>query len=98
MLNQDYVLATSAGEGIAHMESEEILLVITDLLMPDSSGIDILEYLGNRRAEQIPAFVCSGYLENRENELSRFAIERLIPKPFSVRDELTYFRGYLQAL
>ena len=79
----------SAGNGndaVALMELEQFDLVLTDMKMPGSDGVVLLEYL-SEIAIKPKVIVSTGYVEF-DDLLTRFEIDRIIHKPFDIRNEL----------
>lgn len=79
----------SAGNGndaVALMEEEQFDLVLTDMKMPGSDGVVVLEYL-SKTAVKPKVIVSTGYVEF-DDLLARFEIDRIIHKPFDIRNEL----------
>lgn len=59
------ILATGVAEGLKIMKSQQPALVLLDLLMPKSSGIDFLESVVNdEQIRQIPVFVITAAVQD----------------------------------
>ena len=52
--------ATSGTDGLAIFFSEEIDLVLCDIMMPDINGLDVLEQIRGKNA-RVPVLVMTGY-------------------------------------
>lgn len=78
------VLARTAGEAIAKLESSRFDLVILDLVLPDADGLTVAE-----RAAGTRVVVVSAYLDRCSDEAyRRLHIQKKIAKPYRVKDIL----------
>jgi len=82
----DFVEASDGNEALKVLESGDVDLVITDLVMPELDGFGVLEALRDRWPD-IPVIVVSGLddPESLEQALSRGAFDYLT-KPFKARE------------
>ena len=87
--------ATSGNEGVAILNDNDIDILITDLKMPDSDGLELLNYVRDHYKGKLKTYLCSGFLDEAKYDLSVYKLERIIPKPFKVTDELANFRKVL---
>jgi two-component system response regulator HydG len=65
--------------------SDDFDIVLTDLKMPQSDGIVVLNYL-KENGIKVPTFVCSGFIENLDNILDKYHITKVIQKPFELNE------------
>jgi YesN/AraC family two-component response regulator len=86
----DYVvhMAENGRLAIEVLERERIDILITDLLMPEMSGIELLEYV-REEAPMIHAIAITGYV-TLENALScmRLGADTIVFKPLEDLSEL----------
>jgi len=87
--NMEVVLALSAGEALEILTNEEIDLLVTDLIMPDMTGIELVGKLRqNARYRDLPVLMISGRADRKDiiaaNELG---VLGFVAKPFKP-DEL----------
>jgi two-component system, cell cycle sensor histidine kinase and response regulator CckA len=82
----EVIEAASPGEALAHLEApgaDDIGLVVTDVVMPEMSGIDLVERVLEKRPE-LPVIYMSGYAED---EAVRRGMtderHRFLAKPFT---------------
>lgn len=77
------------ASGLAHLAAEQVDLLITDLRLPDTSGLDILAHSKAERPE-LPVILMTSYssLENAIDALRKGAVDYLI-KPFD-NDEFLF--------
>ena len=95
LLDVDVLTASSGLDAISVLKDNEVDLVITDVRMRGSDGFVLLEYIRNEGLENLPTIVCSGFFNAKSDELAELNVTRVIGKPFSVREELDYFRALL---
>jgi class 3 adenylate cyclase len=78
------VEARSGRQALQILDTEEIDLILLDLMMPDMNGLQVLEKLkGNKRLRNIPVIMISGLQET--NSVIRCigaGAEDYLPKPF----------------
>ncbi|HFQ91156.1 MAG TPA: response regulator, partial [Desulfobulbus sp.] len=88
---------TSSREALAHFREHagEIDLVITDLTMPEMSGVELARRMMAIRPE-LPVILCTGYSEemNREQVLA-LGIARFVQKPLVMEEMLQTVRSVL---
>jgi DNA-binding response OmpR family regulator len=81
----DVVLAETGARGIAEINADGFELIITDLLMPGTDGIEILREIRRRRAD-LPVIVMSGggVTEARPilDMTTSLGADRVLEKPF----------------
>jgi DNA-binding response OmpR family regulator len=86
----DVVLAETGARGMAEIDADGFALVITDLLMPGTDGIEILREV-RRRCADLPVIVMSGggmtEAQPILNLLPGLGADRILQKPFN-RDRL----------
>lgn len=92
----EVVTAKSGDDGIARAEQQPFQLVITDLLMPGTSGVDTLAAM-KRIDPRTAVIVVSGYAS--EEEALRCRTEgaaRILDKPFQLDDLLQVVQAALR--
>ena len=68
------------------LEADDIDLLLTDLTMPEMTGIELAEKLKQQKPD-IPIILYSGYLDLlQKSELQNGAINQLLYKPFTVEE------------
>lgn len=86
----DYLvhMAENGRQAVDVLERERIDILITDLLMPEMSGIELLEYV-REEAPMIHAIAITGYV-TLENALScmRLGADTIVFKPLEDLSEL----------
>jgi CheY-like chemotaxis protein len=78
-----------AGDGAAALElldSQDFSLVITDLKMPEMSGVELLETIKSKKPD-LPVVVISGYnVLARDGKILNGLADGFINKPFKIAD------------
>ena len=80
--------ALNAQDGLSKLSSNQYSLILSDIMMPEMDGFQLLEELYNRHID-VPVIMITGYstVENAVKSLHKGAID-FIPKPFTF-DEIT---------
>jgi two-component system response regulator HydG len=85
----------SGVEAVLRLTQSRYDLLVTDLIMPEGSGFDVIQHLRKKKIT-IPILVCSGYVDakgaGRSLEDFRFAA---ISKPLKPDDFLAAVNGLL---
>ncbi len=79
-------VALNAKEGLKKLSSNQYSLILSDIMMPEMDGFQLLEELYNRHID-IPVIMITGYstVENAVKSLHKGAID-FIPKPFTFEE------------
>jgi len=87
--------ASSGNEALARLKEKRYDLLITDLMMDEGTGFEVLEWI-SRNAPGFPVVVCSSYAkpENLKAFLSLHP-HRILRKPFLPDDLVEQVRGLL---
>ncbi|MEE9450436.1 MAG: response regulator [Ignavibacteriaceae bacterium] len=82
------VAVLNAQNGLNKLSCNQYSLILSDIMMPELDGFQLLEELYNRHID-IPVIMITGYstVENAVKSLHKGAID-FIPKPFTI-DEIT---------
>ena len=77
-------VATDAEEALHHIETDDFSLIILDLIMPDTDGLELCQQIKVLRPDT-PVFAYSGHIGLYDAEkLERSGFDGYIPKPISV--------------
>lgn len=92
----DVDVASSGVEAVLLLKKKTYDLLITDLMMPEGTGFDVIQHLRKRNA-MIPVLVCSGYVNekgktNKTLEGFRFSA---LSKPFRPEALIAAVQGLL---
>jgi DNA-binding response OmpR family regulator len=86
-LGYEIVTETSALKGIELFNSFEPDLVILDINMQETSGIDIIKYIRQKRKSDIPIMILSGNTdENIITQAFDLGVNDYLKKPLSLRE------------
>jgi CheY-like chemotaxis protein len=84
----------SGAEALAHLETADVDLVITDLGMPGMTGWEVAAAVKARRP-QVPVFLLTGWGADVAADERSLLVDRVIPKPVST-DALLSHVGSVQ--
>lgn len=79
--------ASTGSAAIKAVESENPDAVLTDIRMPDGTGVEFLRRLrrlNSERKTKISVFVMTGFIEGGEGYLQALGVEQIWVKPFPV--------------
>lgn len=78
------ILTQDGREALKRMEESEVDLIITDIMMPFASGLEIIEAVKRKQGKKIPVIVLSAMgQENVVLEAFQLGADDYITKPFS---------------
>lgn len=85
-LGYNAVVSYSGKEGLERFEQEDFQLVITDLMMPDMSGIELMEAI-KKQDDRATVLVVTGFatIESAVDAIKKGAYD-FIPKPFNMKE------------
>lgn len=80
----EIILVQDGNEGIKAIDNEDIDLIITDVMMPFKSGIEIIHYARKVKPE-VPIIVLSSLGAEEQIVLEAFnlGVADFVPKPFN---------------
>lgn len=88
--------AKSVDEAIKIIESDRLDAIITDLVMPGRSGLDLLK-AGGQREPKIPVIVISGYGDkDMISKVWKLGAAEFLDKPISSKRLLASLKNILQ--
>ncbi len=93
-------LASNGREGMALFEKDPADLVITDIIMPDKEGLEVILELKKRRPELKIIAMSGGGRISPESYLEcakHFGAERIFQKPFKQKDLISAVKELLPA-
>jgi CheY-like chemotaxis protein len=86
-LGYEIITETSALKGIALFNSFQPDLVILDINMQETSGIDVIKYIRQKRKSDTPIMILSGNIdENIISEAYDLGVNDYMKKPLSLRE------------
>jgi CheY-like chemotaxis protein len=81
-LGHDIDLARNGKDALRLFGRSEYALLVTDLVMPARTGMDIVEMLRNQRIK-VPIVVCSAFVtQDVRKELAHYDAVEIVTKPF----------------
>ena len=89
------VTASSGNQALARLKEKSYDLLLTDLMMEEGTGFDVLEWV-RENAPGLPVVICSSYA-NGENLKAFLKTEfyRIVRKPFQTDDLVEQVRELL---
>lgn len=92
------ILATNVADGLKIMKSQRPALVLLDLLMPKSSGIDFLEALVvDEQISDIPVFVITAaHQEEYKEKVFQYGAAEFFTKPIDIPQLTSRVRAILK--
>lgn len=82
------ILAGSGNKAIDLLRNEKVDLVVSDMRMPNGSGIDILNYVKSHDGVAPEVLFITGFSDIGHDELMTRGAAGVIPKPFALKDLL----------
>lgn len=77
--------ALDGGEGIRILEAEEIDLVITDINMPYTKGLELVRYVKTKMTSKIPVIIITGItLEETREHAIELGASGFLTKPLDL--------------
>ncbi len=84
-------IASSGEEGIKIALEQEIDVIVTDILMPGMSGLEMLKKLKNEHNRTIPAIIATAFSETEYlMEAISLKVDGFIMKPINARDLISH--------
>ena len=87
-------VASNGLEAIDRMQSRHYAIVILDLMMPASSGQDVVDYL-SRQAKKVPVVVCTASGVARSMVFDSTVVKAVIRKPFDIDQFIQVVKGLM---
>lgn len=86
--NYEKIFKTSVKEALAYLDENEVDVVVTDIFMPDTGGLDLLDILKEKYPTTV-RIVLSGFSQVNVvlTAINKGDIYRFITKPWKVDDE-----------
>lgn len=95
-LGCEVLLAQDGAAGMVRAERDAPDLVILDLMIPQRSGIAVLDTIRARPRRRLPVIMMSGSTELRHRELAEArGADGWLPKPFDIPHFLKTVKGLL---
>jgi len=78
----DVEQAESGNDAIEFLKkNSDIDLIVSDVRMPNGSGMDLLKYLNTDHNVKIPTIILTGYSDYSEEEMIDLGAYRVLAKP-----------------
>ncbi len=84
---KEIIVANDGQEGLDIALNNNVDLIITDIIMPNLNGIDMLKKLRFEHKKEIPAIITTAFTESEHLiDAIRLRVEGFIMKPINVRE------------
>lgn len=87
-------VASNGREAIELIQSRSYAIVILDLMMPTSSGQDVVDYLSGQ-PKKLPVVVCTAAGVARSMVFDSSVVKAVIRKPFDIDQFIQVVRGLM---
>lgn len=85
--------AQNGDAAVSLIKKQHFDLIITDMKMPGSDGLVVLEYVS--KIEKKPKVIVSSGFVEYQNIAENYNIEKIITKPFVLEDEMLFIEKIL---
>jgi DNA-binding response OmpR family regulator len=80
-------VASNGEEGLKIALEEDIDIIVTDIMMPNMNGIDMLKTLKNEHNKNIPTIITTAFTETEYlMEAIKLKVDGFITKPINIKD------------
>ncbi|MFA6254405.1 MAG: response regulator [Patescibacteria group bacterium] len=96
--NYEIIMASNGKEGLIKASSNDINLILLDMMLPDIAGFDLLETIkGDDKTKKIPVIIISnlGQPEDMQQGRRLGAIDYLVKSNMSLDEVVAKVRKYL---
>jgi DNA-binding response OmpR family regulator len=90
----EVVEAEDGAEALEILQNTDVDLVVTDLLMPNVSGMELIAWLKRERAH-LPVVAVSA-AETDLSEIAPVVADAVLKKPFAINELLQFIRTILE--
>ncbi|WP_379150777.1 response regulator [Paenibacillus sp. sgz5001063] len=88
--------AENGAEALIKLSEDQYDLVILDYMMPEMTGIEVLEAIGNEQIHTLPILMLTAKAQENDRSKAREAgAQYFMPKPFSPMELLQIVEGIL---
>jgi DNA-binding response OmpR family regulator len=88
MMRADY------NGAVAALNENSVDLVISDVMLPFSGGMDLLEFVkGNERLKNVPVILITG-MDRKSLPANHTLAEAVVSKPFDMKELMSIVKGH----
>jgi DNA-binding NtrC family response regulator len=91
----DVATATNADQAIAELGKGHTDIVVLDLMMPGTNGIELARQLRERHPESRVVLTSAYHLSERQLERANCGVVGFVPKPYALNDLVEFLRRKL---
>ena len=95
----EVVTASNGKQGINQLKTQQFDLVITDIVMPERDGLEVLSWLRNQPSCPKIIAISGGSARLDQDfmlKMARFSADKVMPKPVDCETLIAAVRGLLQ--
>ena len=94
-------ISSDGQQGIEKAKTEDIDLIICDIRMPGTNGIEVIKEIRNyckiNKKKQIPEIIITGYADNETMKVAEdLRVADYLYKPFNLNDFLNCVQKYIE--
>jgi CheY-like chemotaxis protein len=82
--------AYSGTQGMKILDEHQIDLVLTDIIMPGATGIELVCYGKANHPDVKVYFVMTGFIDHSKSEILAMGVDRYLTKPLLMEDVLEF--------
>lgn len=84
---KEVILASDGVQGLQIALDRQVDIIVTDIMMPNMNGIDMLKELKNEHGKDIPAVITTAFTETEYlMEAIKLKVDGYITKPINIKD------------
>ena len=92
----DVSTAYSGNQALKHVAKNKLDIVLTDIKMPDGTGIDLLKAISKMQPDLPQVLMMTGFADVSDSELIGMGAKAIYKKPVSIEKLLDELRKALQ--
>lgn len=82
--------AANGYEAISCLENNKLELIISDIRMPECTGIEMLEIIKEKNFVEIPVILMTGYSDYKIEKLKTMGVKEVFYKPINPSELMSY--------
>jgi CheY-like chemotaxis protein len=96
-IEEGYIVHTaySGTQGMKMLDEHKIDLVLTDIIMPGATGIELVGYGKANHPDVKIYFVMTGFIDHSKSEILAMGVDRYFTKPLLMEDVLEFAKQAL---
>lgn len=87
--------AYNGAQGMKVLDEHQIDLVLTDIIMPQATGIELVKYGKENHPKVKIYFVMTGFIDHSQSEILAMGVDKYFTKPILMEDVLEFAKNAL---